>query len=224
MTFDIQDCCSTTRSSFISSCPVCKTDSSAQILSSCHILFWFFIISSTWKWTSLALSRYSTVITWNIFGISSQTKANHKICWSEHQNILLKSLEFPTDANPSVMSSDLCKFLGESVQIPWKKSLRSTPVSQSCAVAKSRKFWWARTGQSNLADRMEDCSIGQRAVVWVKKPNFGFCCSQLFVCEVWLCSGPLECFRMFLATVHDCETGVDRWTNTCQVGGCSGFL
>ena len=37
-------------------------------------------------------------------------------------------------------------------------------VSQSCAVAKSDKFWRA-TGQLNLADRMEDCSIGQSAVV-----------------------------------------------------------
>ena len=37
-------------------------------------------------------------------------------------------------------------------------------VSQSCTVAKSEKFWWV-TGQSNLADRMEDCSTGQRAVV-----------------------------------------------------------
>ena len=38
------------------------------------------------------------------------------------------------------------------------------PVSQSRTAAKSEKFWW-RTGQSNLADRMEDCSIGQSAVV-----------------------------------------------------------
>ena len=38
------------------------------------------------------------------------------------------------------------------------------PVSQSCAVAKSEHFWRA-TGQSNLADRMEDCSIRQSAVV-----------------------------------------------------------
>ena len=29
---------------------------------------------------------------------------------------------------------------------------------------------------------MEDCSIGQSAVVWVRKPNFGsFCCGQPFV-------------------------------------------
>ena len=37
-------------------------------------------------------------------------------------------------------------------------------LSQSCAVAKSRKFCRA-TGQSNLANRMEDCSTGQSAVV-----------------------------------------------------------
>ena len=38
------------------------------------------------------------------------------------------------------------------------------PVSQSCTVPKSEKFW-RTTGQSNLADRMEDCSVGQSAVV-----------------------------------------------------------
>ena len=33
------------------------------------------------------------------------------------------------------------------------------------------------------------------AVVWVRKPNFGsFCCSQPFVCQVWLSSGPSEFF------------------------------
>ena len=45
--------------------------------------------------------------------------------------------------------------------------------SQSCAVANSEIF----------------CSIGQSAVVWVRKPNFGsFCCDQPFVCQ--LSSGP----------------------------------
>ena len=38
------------------------------------------------------------------------------------------------------------------------------------------------TGQSNLPDRMEDCSIGQRAVVWVRKPNF-----ESFYCGKPLC-------------------------------------
>ena len=66
------------------------------------------------------------------------------------------------------------------------------PVWQSCAVAKSRNFWRAKT-QSNLTDRMEDCSICQSAVVWVRKPNFGsLCCGQPFVCQVWLSSGRLE--------------------------------
>ena len=42
---------------------------------------------------------------------------------------------------------------------------------------------------------MEDCSTGQSAVVWVRKPNFrSFCCSQLFVCQVWLSRGPPEMF------------------------------
>ena len=49
-------------------------------------------------------------------------------------------------------------------------------------VAESEEFWQA-TGQSNLADRMEDRSAGQSAVVRVRKlPNFGsFCCGQPFV-------------------------------------------
>ena len=41
------------------------------------------------------------------------------------------------------------------------------PVSQSCAVAETEAFWQA-TGQSNLADRMEDRSIVQSAAVWVR--------------------------------------------------------
>ena len=38
---------------------------------------------------------------------------------------------------------------------------------------------------------MEDCPIGQSAVLWVWKPNFGsFCCGWPFVCKVWYSSGP----------------------------------
>ena len=40
---------------------------------------------------------------------------------------------------------------------------------------------------------MEDCSIGQIAVAWVRRPNFeSFCCEQPFVCQVSLSSGPSE--------------------------------
>ena len=39
--------------------------------------------------------------------------------------------------------------------------IANKPVSQSCAVATNERA----TGQSNLADRMEDCSIGQSVVV-----------------------------------------------------------
>ena len=67
--------------------------------------------------------------------------------------------------------------------------LLNMSVSQSCAILKSEKFWRA-TGQSKLAGRMENCSIGQSAVVWVRKANTGSsCCCQPFVCEVWLSSG-----------------------------------
>ena len=74
----------------------------------------------------------------------------------------------------------------------FRKNWAYKPVSQSCAVAKSDKFWRA-TGQSNLADRMEDCPIGQSAAMWVRKQNFlRFCCGQPLVCQVWLSNGPPE--------------------------------
>ena len=70
--------------------------------------------------------------------------------------------------------------------------LGNKPVSRSCAVAKSGIFWRA-TGQSNSADRIKNCSTGQGAVVWVRKPNFGsFWCGQSFVYQVWLPSVPPE--------------------------------
>ena len=81
--------------------------------------------------------------------------------------------------------------------------------SQSCAVAKSEKFWGA-TGQSNLTDRMEHCSTGHSAVVRVWKLNFGsFCYGQLFVYQLWFSSGPPEFFTF--ATAHDYCT--DSWTD-----------
>ena len=57
-------------------------------------------------------------------------------------------------------------------------------VSQSCVVAKSRKFWWA-TEQSNLADRIEEFSTGQTTVVLVRKPNFGSCCCSQCFCHIF---------------------------------------
>ena len=75
------------------------------------------------------------------------------------------------------------------------------PVSQSwCAVAKRENFWRA-TGQSNLADRMEDFFTGQNAAEWRRKPNFGiFGCGQPFECQIWLSIVSL------LVTAHDCDT------------------
>ena len=50
---------------------------------------------------------------------------------------------------------------------------------------------------------MEDCSIGQSAVVWIRKPNFGsFCCGQPFICQVWRSSGPPELFTFSEYTHH----------------------
>ena len=68
------------------------------------------------------------------------------------------------------------------------------PGSQSCAVAKIDKFWPV-TGQSNSAERIEDCSTGKTVVVWVRKPNFeSYYCGQSLVCQVWLSSGPPQFF------------------------------
>ena len=54
---------------------------------------------------------------------------------------------------------------GELNLLHRASGFNETEVSQSCAVAKSEKFWWV-TGRSNLADGMEsDCSIGQHAGV-----------------------------------------------------------
>ena len=56
------------------------------------------------------------------------------------------------------------------------------------------QYYWG-IGQSDLADRMEDSFIGQNVVVWVWRPNYGsFCCSQLFVHQVWLSTGLPEVF------------------------------
>ena len=82
-----------------------------------------------------------------------------------------------------------------------KGTVWNKPVSQSCAVAKNEKFWPA-TGQSNFADRIKDCSIGQSAVVWVWKLNFvvASCLSAKFECP--------EARQNFFTTVHDCATGL----------------
>ena len=61
---------------------------------------------------------------------------------------------------------------------------RRNPISQFHIMrsSKSGKYLWA-TGQSYLANRMEDRSFGQSVVVRVCKPNFGsFCHRHPFVC------------------------------------------
>ena len=63
--------------------------------------------------------------------------------------------------------------------------------SQSCAVVKSEQFWRA-TGQSNLADRMEDCCTGERAVVWVQKHWKLLLQPAVRTSSMNLCCGPTE--------------------------------
>ena len=78
---------------------------------------------------------------------------------------------------------------------------KNSPLPQSCAVAKSDKFWRA-IGQSNLADRMEDCSTGQSAVVWTRKANFG-----KILLRPAVCIPGLIVQRSTRITEHDCDTG-----------------
>ena len=81
--------------------------------------------------------------------------------------------------------------------------IRHKPVSQSCAVAKSGKFWRA-TGQSTDA---------YKQLMHQKLPKFGFHthttapCPPFakFDCQVARQNIPL------LATMHDCETGLCYW-------------
>ena len=71
------------------------------------------------------------------------------------------------------------------------------PVSESCAVAKSEKFWWA-SGQSNLAYKL--LAAARASKVW-------FLCSHNYL----LASGTVFHSHQnfsFLATAHDCETGL----------------
>ena len=82
----------------------------------------------------------------------------------------------------------LTRRVWESLHLTARTISRSTLswynklVSESCAVGVKSEQFWRVTGESNLADRREDCSTGQSAVVWVRKPNFGsFCCGQPFV-------------------------------------------
>ena len=54
------------------------------------------------------------------------------------------------------------------------------PFSWPCAVAEAQKIWQA-TGQSNMAERMEDCSTdGHDPVVRVWKPNVCCMASHLY--------------------------------------------
>ena len=61
----------------------------------------------------------------------------------------------------------------------------------------SEKFWQA-TGQSNLADKMEDCSTGRSSAV-------SFCCTT--------CRLHREVLNVHLDTAHDCGTGL--FLNKC---------
>ena len=76
------------------------------------------------------------------------------------------------------------------------------PVSQSCAVGKSEKFWRA-TGQSNLVDSME---LAKVQFYEYENQNL-----QAFVAANHLYAKfdcPVACqdFSQLLATAHDCET------------------
>ena len=111
----------------------------------------------------------------------------------------------------SVLKQESLKRTNQNITI-------NKPVSQSCAVAESEKFWRA-TGQSNLADRTEDCSTGQSAVVWVRKPvrklwklllcgqqvNYTLLCMKLaFLCQYHFKINHKRSWTCALLVVHTC--------------------
>ena len=91
------------------------------------------------------------------------------------------------------------------------KGVNNKPVSQSCAVAKSEKFWRA-TGQSNLAYKRLATAKSFQSLVFVLTQLL---MKQSSILSVTLCIlfakfGCPVAFQNFslLATAHDCETGV----------------
>ena len=81
------------------------------------------------------------------------------------------------------------------------------PVSQSCAVAKSKKFWQA-TGQPNLADRWKNVLLAKAQSCEYENQTLEtfVAASHYFVSRAWLSSGPSD--FLLWATAHDCETNL----------------
>ena len=75
---------------------------------------------------------------------------------------------------------------------PHRHHLNNKPaVSQSCAVAKSEKFWWA-TGQSNLVHkRLPATNVSK---VWFSYSHNCTLANGTVFTSVWFSSGPPECF------------------------------
>ena len=80
------------------------------------------------------------------------------------------------------------------------------PVSQACAVTKSNKFWRATGGQSNLSDRMEDCSIIWQKCSCVSIGSF-VVVSRLYA--KFDCPVSRQNFSLLFAA-HDCETDLTK--------------
>ena len=68
-----------------------------------------------------------------------------------------------------------------------------------------QKFWRA-TGQSNLADRMEDCSTSQKAATWEQNQTLEAFTTARRSCVKFDCPVARQNFSL-LGTAHDPETG-----------------
>ena len=74
----------------------------------------------------------------------------------------------------------------KDTRLHFRKDRQYKLVSQSCAVAKSEKFWWA-TGQSNLAYKRLATTKASKVVFVLTQLHFGqwnslpFCLSSLIV-------------------------------------------
>ena len=67
------------------------------------------------------------------------------------------------------------------------------PISQSCTVAKTEKYFWLATGQWNLSDKR--LAATKASKVWFSySHNCTLSSGAIFhsVCQVWLSSGPPE--------------------------------
>ena len=80
-------------------------------------------------------------------------------------------------------------------QIEKSSDLRSQQASFT--IMRSRRNSGGPLDSQTWQTEWNIAPLAKMQFVWVRKPNFeSFCCSQPFVCQVWLSNGPPECDHM----------------------------